>query len=88
MSCCTKDSRWLGQVAGRVRQTAKKLTDEQFADREIGEAGTLPEITQQLQEKTDKVRQQMQERLEKAKAKAQEQLEQGDLEERLDKDAG
>ncbi|MEL7071464.1 MAG: PRC-barrel domain-containing protein [Cyanobacteria bacterium J06581_3] len=77
-----------GQVAGRVKQTAKKLTDEQFADRELGEAGTLPEITQQLQEKTDQVRQQMQERLEKAKARAQEQLEQSDLEERLDKTLG
>ncbi|MEL6938967.1 MAG: PRC-barrel domain-containing protein [Cyanobacteria bacterium J06598_1] len=78
----------VGQVGERVKQTAKKLTDEQLAEREFGEAGTLPEITEQLQEKTDKVRQQMQERLEKAREKAQDQLDKSGLEERLDKTLG
>ncbi len=80
-----------GQVGERVRQTArqtaKRLTDEP-ARREFGEAGTLPEITEQLQKKTDKVKQQMQERFEKAKERAQDQLENSGLEERLDKTLG
>ena len=81
-----------GQVSDRVKQTAKKLTDEPYADRELGEAGTLPEITEQLQEKTDRVKQQMQERLEKAREKAREtaqhQLERSGLEKRLDNTLG
>ncbi len=77
-----------GQVGDRVRQTAKRLTDEPLSDREFGEAGTLPEITEQLQKKTDRVKQQMQARLEKAREKAKDQLENSGLEERLDKTLG
>lgn len=77
-----------GEVSAKVRERAKKFTDEQLADREFGEAGTLPEITEQLQEKTEQVRQQMQERLGKAKERAQEKIEKSGLEERLDQTLG
>ncbi|MEM9093292.1 MAG: hypothetical protein AAGC93_31780 [Cyanobacteria bacterium P01_F01_bin.53] len=83
-----------GQVAGRVKQQAKKLTDEQLREREFGEAGSLPEITEQLQEKTEQAKEQMQQRLEKARRlaqekareaqeKAKEQIERSGLEEKL-----
>jgi len=78
----------VGQVGDRVRQTAKRLTDEPLSEREFGEAGTLPEITEQLQKKTDRVKQQMQARFEKAREKAQDQLENSGIEERLDKTLG
>lgn len=77
-----------GEVSARVRDRAKKFADEQLVDREFGEAGTLPEITEQLQEKTDQVRRQMQERLEKARERAQERLEKSGLEERIDETLG
>ena len=57
-----------GKVGDRVRQQAKKFTDEQSARRLEGEgAGSLPEITEQLQAKTEQVKQQMQKRFERAK---------------------
>jgi len=76
-----------GQVTERVKAQAKRLTDEPLRDREFGEAGTLPEITGQLQERTEQVKEQMQQRLEKARRvaqeKAKEQIEKRGLEEKL-----
>ncbi|MGD1867831.1 MAG: PRC-barrel domain-containing protein [Phormidesmis sp.] len=62
-----KGQSFAGQVTERVKAQAKKLTDEQLRDREFGEAGTLPDITEQLQERTEQVKEQMQQRLEKAR---------------------
>lgn len=82
-----KGQSFAGQVTERVKAQAKKLTDEQLRDREFGEAGTLPDITEQLQERTEQVKEQMQQRLEKARRlaqeKAQEQIEKRGLEEKL-----
>ena len=76
-----------GQVTERVKAQAKRLTDEQLKEREFGEAGTLPDITEQLQERTGQVKEQMQQRLEKARRvaqeKAKEQIEKRGLEEKL-----
>ena len=70
-----------GKVTERVRQQAKKFSDEQFVSR-LGasegyseEPGTLPEITEQLQAKTEQVKRQMQQRFAQAKDIAREQVE-------------
>ena len=76
-----------GQVTERVRAQAKKLTDEQLREREFGDAGTLPDITEQLQERTEQVKEQMQQRLEKATEKAKEQIERSGIEEKLGRTA-
>ncbi|MEO0854975.1 MAG: hypothetical protein AAFY15_15940, partial [Cyanobacteria bacterium J06648_11] len=66
-----------GQVTEQVRQRAKQFTDEQLRDREfgreLGEAGTLPDISEQLQEKTAQVKAQLQRAKEKAQERAREQ---------------
>ena len=77
-----------GEVSEKVRARARQFTDEQFADRKFGEAGTLPDITEQLHEKTEQVRQQMQERLSKARERAKEQLDKSGLEEKIDETLG
>ena len=68
-----------GKVTERVKQQAKKFSDEQFAPgRRSGgpasEAGSLPEITEQLQAKTEQVKQRMQQRFEQAKGQVEERL--------------
>ena len=67
-----------GKVSDRVKQQAKKFTDERFPDRGTGsEPGSLPEITEQLQAKTEEVKQQMQRRFEQAKDQLEHRLEDG-----------
>ena len=69
-----------GKVSDRVKQQAKKFTDERFSDRRRGtgaEPGSLPEITEQLQAKTEEVKQQMQRRFEQAKDQLEHRLEDG-----------
>ena len=68
-----------GKVTERVKQQAKKFSDEQFASgRRPGmsesEAGSLPEITEQLQAKTAQVKQNMQQRFEQARGQVEERL--------------
>lgn len=79
-----------GQVGDRMRQQAKRFTEEQFVDREI-DAENQPDISEQLQEKTAQVKGQMQHQLQRAREKAQaqfekaqEQIDKSGLEERLE----
>ncbi len=80
-----------GQVGERVRQQAKRFTQERGngETREWGneEVGEVPDITEQLQEKTEQVKQQMQEQFQKAREKAKEQIGNKGLEKRLGKTA-
>ena len=60
-----------GKVSDRVKQQAKKFSDEQFArgqgaEEPYGE-GSLPEITEQLQAKSEQVKRRMQKQFEQAK---------------------
>ncbi|MEL6350220.1 MAG: hypothetical protein AAFR58_00490 [Cyanobacteria bacterium J06627_28] len=71
-----------GQVSDRVRQQAKRFTDEQFVDRDVDAEGQ-PDISEQLQEKTAQVKDQMQQQLQRARERAQEQLERA--QEQIDK---
>ncbi len=64
-----------GKMTERVKQQAKRFTDDRFADQGPGDSDALPEITEQLQAKTDQVRQQMQQRFTKAKGQLDHQLE-------------
>lgn len=66
-----------GKVSERVKQQAKKFSDEQFSQRRrSGPApDALPEITEQLQAKTEEVKLQMQQRFEQAKKQARGQVE-------------
>ena len=67
-----------GKVSDRVKQQAKKFSEEQFPDRRReSEPGSLPEITEQLQAKTEQVKQQMQRRFEQAKDQIEHRLEDG-----------
>jgi len=77
-----------GQVGERVKQQAKKFNDEQLAGREFGEAGTLPDIAEQLQEKSTQVKAQLQKAREQAAERAKEQLEKSRLEERFEETIG
>lgn len=81
-----------GQVSNRVKQQAKKFNDEQLANREFGEAGTLPDISEQLQAKSEQAKEQIKEQLQKAREKAtekaKEQIEKSRLEERFDETIG
>ena len=61
-----------GKVSDRVKQQAKKFSDEQFASRReerdpYSEPGSLPEITDQLQAKSEQVKRRMQKQFEQAK---------------------
>ncbi|MGB3767518.1 MAG: PRC-barrel domain-containing protein [Phormidesmis sp.] len=63
-----------GKVTERVKQQAKKFGDEQLAQRRRpGQAqpDSLPEITEQLQAKTEQVKQQMQRRFEQARGQVE-----------------
>ncbi len=64
-----------GKMTERVKQQAKRLTDDRLADRDRGGSDALPEITEQLQAKTDQVKQQMQQRFTRAKGQLDHQLE-------------
>ncbi len=67
-----------GKVSDRVKQQAKKFSDEQFSQRRRpgpAQPDDLPEITEQLQAKTEQVKQQMQQRFEQAKKQARGQVE-------------
>lgn len=65
-----------GQVGERVREQAKRLSEGR-------ETGELPDISDQLQEKTERVKQQLQ----KARERAKEQISNRGLEEKLGKTA-
>ena len=61
-----------GKVSDRVKQQAKKFSDEQFASRReerdpYSEPGSLPEITDQLQAKSEQVKRRMQKQFEQAR---------------------
>ena len=58
-----------GRVTERVRERAKKFSDEQLGQGREGDGqpSTLPEITEQLQAKSEQVRRQMRQRFEQAK---------------------
>lgn len=70
-----KGQSFAGKMTERVKQQAKRFTDERFADQGRGDSDALPEITEQLQAKTDQVKQQMQQRFTKAKGQLDHQLE-------------
>lgn len=72
-------------LIGKVAKRAKQFTNEQLAHQDFVEANSLPNITEQLQVKTNQAKHQMQEQFEKAKAKAQDQLDNSRLEDRLGK---
>lgn len=72
-------------LIGKVTERAKQFTSEQLAHQDFVEADSLPDITEQLQAKTDQVKRQMQEQFERAKTKAQDQLDNNRLEDRLGK---
>ena len=77
-----------GQMGDRIKQRAKQFTDEQLKEREFGEAGTLPDISEQLQDKSEQVKTQMQQQLQRAREKAQAQLENSGLDDRLEQTLG
>lgn len=70
-------------LIGKVADRAKQFTNEQLAHQDFVDADSLPDITDQLQAKTDQVKHQMQEQFERARAKAQDQLDNSRLEDRL-----
>ncbi len=80
-----KGQSFAGKVTERVRRRAQQFADEQLANQDYVDADSFPDITEQLQAKTEQVKQQMQTQFEKAKAKAQDQLDHGPLENRLGK---
>lgn len=61
-----------GKVTQQVKQRAKQFTDEQLAHQDFVDADSLPDITEQLQAKTEQVKQQMQQQLKKATDKVRE----------------
>lgn len=63
------------KMTERVKQQAKRFNDDRVAHQDRPDADALPEITEQLQAKTDQVRQQMQQRFTKAKGQLDHQLE-------------
>ena len=67
-----------GKVTERVKQQAKKFSDGQFASgtrpESAAKAGSLPEITEQLQTKTEQMKQRMQQRFEQAKEQVEDKL--------------
>ena len=76
------------QVSDRVRQQAKRFAQErehgEWRNEEVGE---VPDITEQLQEKTEQVKQQMQAQFQKAREKAKEQIGNKGIENKLGKTA-
>ncbi|MEO1394061.1 MAG: hypothetical protein AAFV90_14230 [Cyanobacteria bacterium J06634_5] len=72
-----KGQSFAGKVTEQVKQKAQKFTDERLAQQHFVDADTLPDISEQLQEKTAQVKQQMQQQLQKAREKAQEQIDSG-----------
>jgi uncharacterized protein YrrD len=64
-----------GRVSERVKQQAKRFTDERLASQDLVDADSLPEIADQLQAKTDQLKQQMQQRFHQAKDQLDHQLE-------------
>ncbi|EDX85169.1 hypothetical protein S7335_2868 [Synechococcus sp. PCC 7335] len=69
-----------GQVGERMREQAKRLA-------EGSESEELPEITEQLQEKTEQVKLQMQKQFQRARERAKAQIDNQGLEEKLGKTA-
>ena len=65
-----------GKVSDHVKQQAKKFGDEQAQRRRPGttQADGLPEITEQLQAKTEQVKQEMQRRFEQARGQVEDKL--------------
>ena len=78
-----KGQSFAGKVTNQIRQRARQFTDEQLANQDVVEGNSLPDITEQLQSKTEQVKQQMQAQLKKAKEKAQDQIDNSRLEDRL-----
>lgn len=78
-----KGQSFAGKVTNQIRQRARQFTDEQLANQDRIEVNSLPDITEQLQNKTEQVKQQMQAQLKKAKEKAQDQIDNSRLEDRL-----
>ena len=78
-----KGQSFAGKVTNQIRQRARQFTDEQLANQDLVEGNSLPDITEQLQSKTEQVKQQMQAQLKKAREKAQDQIESSHLEDRL-----
>lgn len=78
-----KGQSFAGKVTNQIKQRARQFTDEQLANQDLVEANSLPDITEQLQSKTEQVKQQMQAQLKKAKDKAQDQIDNSHLEDRL-----
>ncbi len=60
--------------AGKATERMKQFTDEQLANQKVVEGDSLPDITEQLQEKAQQARRQMQEQFDKAKGKAKDQI--------------
>lgn len=69
-----KGQSFAGKMTERVKQQAKRFADDR-ANQSRGDSDALPEITEQLQAKTDEVKQQMQQRFTKAKGQLDHQLE-------------
>ncbi len=63
-----------GKVTEQVRQRAKQFTDQQLANQEFVAGDSLPDITEQLQEKAQQARQQMQTQFGKVRDRAKDQL--------------
>lgn len=82
-----KGQSFAGKVTEQVKQRARQFTDEQLAHQDFVEADSLPDITEQLQAKTQQVRQQMQDRFNTVRDSAQEQLD-GGLGDRIENTLG
>ena len=70
-----KGQSFAGKMTERVKQQAKRFNEDRLAHQDQPDADALPEITEQLQAKTDQVRQQLQQRFTKAKGQLDHQLE-------------
>ncbi|MEL6261084.1 MAG: hypothetical protein AAFR12_08445 [Cyanobacteria bacterium J06626_6] len=82
-SLLQKGQAFAGKVTDQVKQRTQQLTREQLNNPNAKEPSDLPDITEQLQEKTEQVRDQMQQQLRRAQEKAAEQLKKSQLEEKL-----
>ncbi len=60
--------------AGKATERVRQFTDEQLANQKVVEGDSLPDITEQLQEKAEQARRQMQDQFDKAKGKAKDQI--------------
>ncbi|MEL6815035.1 MAG: hypothetical protein AAFP03_09500 [Cyanobacteria bacterium J06598_3] len=76
-----------GKMTEQVKQRARQFTDEQLAHQDFVDADSLPDISEQLQAKSQQVRKQMQDRFNTVRDSAQDQLD-GGLGDRIENTLG